>query len=284
MSIRRAQDERIEGTPDGVNAITEIVDVPDAPTIGSATATGSSTATVAYTAATTGGTGTTFTATSTPGSVTGTGSSPITVSGLTSATSYTFTVRASNSTGNSPFSAASNSITTFPPPAFESIATATGSGTNTVTFSSIPSTFTHLQLRYIARSTGSGDFRDLDMKINGGTSYKSHYLEGNGTSASASIDAGGTTAIRPTLCPAADMTSGVFAGGVIDILDYKDTNKNTTIRGLAGVDTNNTVTQRMTFFSAVYLATTAVSSISFTLNIGNFATGSSFALYGIKGA
>lgn len=112
MSIRKAQDERIEGTPDGLTAVTEISDVPDAPTIGTATATGETTATVTYTAAATGGTATTFTATSTPGSITGTGSSPITVSGLTGGTAYTFTVRGSNSTGTSPESAASNLTTT----------------------------------------------------------------------------------------------------------------------------------------------------------------------------
>jgi hypothetical protein len=92
---------------------TAISDVPDAPTIGTATAgaAGSGQATVTYTAAATGGAVTTFTATSSPGSVTGTGASPITVSGLTLGTAYTFTVRGANSTGTSPASAASNSIT-----------------------------------------------------------------------------------------------------------------------------------------------------------------------------
>ena len=116
MSIRRAQDERIEGTPDGLNAVTEIVDVPDAPTIGTATA-GTGSATVTYTAAATGGAVTTFTATSTPGSITGTGASPITVSGLTGGTSYTFTVSGANTTGTSPASAASNSVTPSSPTA-----------------------------------------------------------------------------------------------------------------------------------------------------------------------
>jgi hypothetical protein len=92
---------------------TAIPDVPDAPTIGTATAgaAGSGQATVTYTAAATGGAVTTFTATSTPGSITGTGASPITVSGLTIGTAYTFTVSGANSTGTSPASAASNSIT-----------------------------------------------------------------------------------------------------------------------------------------------------------------------------
>jgi len=91
---------------------TKIADIPDAPTIGTATRTGATTATVAYTAAVTGGAATTFTAISTPGLLTFTGSSPITVTGLSSATTYTFSVIASNSIGSGPKSASSNSITT----------------------------------------------------------------------------------------------------------------------------------------------------------------------------
>jgi hypothetical protein len=86
----------------------KVVDIPDVPTIGTATE-GASSATVAFTAATKGGPVTTYTALSSPGSFTGTGSSsPVTVTGLTNGTSYTFTVRANNATGSSPYSSASN--------------------------------------------------------------------------------------------------------------------------------------------------------------------------------
>ena len=91
--------------------ITPIDDVPDAPTIGTATA-GVGSATVTFTPAATGGPVTTYTATSTPGSITGTSSSsPITVSGLTASTAYTFKVKGTNSTATGPESAASNSAT-----------------------------------------------------------------------------------------------------------------------------------------------------------------------------
>jgi trimeric autotransporter adhesin len=83
----------------------KVNDIPDKPTIGTATDVGTSraynngSATVTYTAAATGGAVTTFTATSTPGGFTATGASPLTVTGLQSATSYTFAVSAANSSG-----------------------------------------------------------------------------------------------------------------------------------------------------------------------------------------
>ena len=91
--------------------------MPDAPTIGTATATGPTSATVSYTApANNGGSViTSYTATSSPGGITGTlsqaGSGTITVTGLTTNTSYTFTVTATNVAGTSAPSAASNSVT-----------------------------------------------------------------------------------------------------------------------------------------------------------------------------
>ena len=92
--------------------------VPNAPTVGSATATSATTATVAFTAPSYGGstTITTYTATSSPGNITGTlsqaGSGTITVTGLSPSTTYTFTVTATNSNGTSVASSASNSIST----------------------------------------------------------------------------------------------------------------------------------------------------------------------------
>jgi hypothetical protein len=87
--------------------------VPNAPTIGTATA-GINLASVTFTAPSDvgGGSITGYSVVSTPGGVIGTGaSSPITVSGLTNGTAYTFKVFATNAYGPSPLSAASNSVT-----------------------------------------------------------------------------------------------------------------------------------------------------------------------------
>jgi len=128
-NIKRANTSGI--TKSGV----AIPDVPDAPTIGAATNVGTSraynngSATVAFTGAATGGTSTSFTATSTPGGFTASGAgSPLTVTGLQSATSYTFAVTGTNASATGPASSASSSITATTVPATPSAPTATDSG------------------------------------------------------------------------------------------------------------------------------------------------------------
>jgi hypothetical protein len=87
--------------------------VPDAPTIGAATA-GDGAASVSFTAPSANGGAAIsgYTVTASPGGATATGAaSPITVTGLTNGTAYTFTVVANNSVGSSSASAASNLVT-----------------------------------------------------------------------------------------------------------------------------------------------------------------------------
>jgi len=115
--------------------------VPNAPTIGTATATGATTATVSFTApADNGGTPiTSYTAVASPGGQSATisqsGSGTITVTGLTTNTNYTFTVFATNLAGNSASSAASNSILTWSVPNAPTIGTATATTSTTATVS-----------------------------------------------------------------------------------------------------------------------------------------------------
>jgi hypothetical protein len=131
VSIRRAQDERIEGTPDGLGAITEIMDTPDAPSVsaadvGTSRAYNNGAATVTMTAAATGGTPATYNVISTPGSFTASGASPVTVTGLQSGTAYTFQATGVTSgavTGIQ--SGASSSITATTVPAAPTIGTPT---------------------------------------------------------------------------------------------------------------------------------------------------------------
>jgi hypothetical protein len=165
--------------------------------------------------------------------------------------------------------------------AYQSIMTETLTGSqSSVTFSSIPATFTHLQVRFMnfAQSSTAQYFR-----LNGdtGSNYARHLLVGSGSSAAAYAGASQTE-----LWPISGINTSSFpAVGIIDILDYKNTSKYKTTRTLGGIDNNGGATNNeVAISSGVWMNTNAITSITFFPLSGNFTQYSSFALYGIKGA
>lgn len=174
---------------------------------------------------------------------------------------------------------------------YESIATASGTGSAaTITFSSIPSTYKHLQIRFIAKDTenlGSINNNTLTLTANSITSYVYHEVIGNGTSASTSWSGGinSNISFNQAIPTSFSGQADIFAVGIIDILDYASTTKNKTIRTLTGTDGNSTSTQyKVRLHSSFVNSTAAISSL--TLGIGgggNLTSTSRFALYGIKG-
>lgn len=171
--------------------------------------------------------------------------------------------------------------------AYESIATVTvgAGGSSTVTFSSIPSGYKHLQIRGIARgdyavsSPISCYFR---FNSDAGNNYAIHAIYGDGSAVAAynftSVSVGYAGII-------ADAFNGanIFSPFVFDILDYSNTNKYKTTRSLTGYDANGT--GQSVLVSSLWQSTSAINSITFGPGAGtNFQQYSSFALYGIKGA
>lgn len=263
--------------------------VPQAPTIGTATDGGTgTTVTVAYTAGATGGsTVTAYTATSSPGGFTGTGTSPITVSGLTAGTAYTFTVTATNANGTSAASSASNSVTPAVPSNFTSIATITAAGgESSLTFSSIPQTYTDLQIRAVMVDTGTASVTYqpyIQFNGDGGNNYNRHQLIGTGSSASAQAVA---SQFAGYFWGSASSSAANFVGGaLIDISDYTSTSKYKTFKSLGGSDANtNDANHVIGLCSGVWINTAAITSITFLPGGTNWAAGTQFALYGIKAA
>ena len=148
-------------------------------------------------------------------------------------------------------------------------------GSSSINFTSIPSTYQHLQIRTSLFNNATGG---INIQYNGdtGANYTYHQLYGTGTAAfsnsgtsqnSGYIAYNNAAGSNPTVA-------------VVDILDYKNTNKYKTHRSLAGTDVNGSG-GALTFFSGLWLNTAAISSINI---IGTFTQYSKFSLYGYMGS
>ena len=167
---------------------------------------------------------------------------------------------------------------------YESIATVTvgAGGQSSISFSSIPSTFKHLQIRWIARTVYAGTQDDFNILFNGdGTSNSNyHRIYGNGSTTGANYVDGANAGVANTSTTSA--SANIFGAGVIDVLDYTNTNKYKVSRSLGGNDQNGSGT--VWLYSNLWRSTASISSISLNDVYGTgFAQYSSFALYGIKG-
>jgi hypothetical protein len=171
---------------------------------------------------------------------------------------------------------------------YESIATTTVStAVSSVTFSSIPSTYTHLQIRWIARDSGTTNaFRAIRLQFNSDTAanYSQHILFSDGSVvqgySAVSANSAGTDGVAGVIPDSAKLASS-FAAGVWDVLDYANTSKYKTVRLLVGNDLNGS--GRISLSSGLWMNTNAITSITLTDNNDNFVQYSQFALYGIKG-
>jgi hypothetical protein len=161
-----------------------------------------------------------------------------------------------------------------------------GSSTTSITFSNIPSGYSHLQLRWLARTSAGGNESWQSIRFNSNTSgYVNHILfGGGGGSAQATVE---TLANRINFGTTAGSgaTANTFGTGVIDILDYANINKGKVARFFGGYDNNGS--GMVSYHSGLWSNNNAITSI--TLGPENFGgvayvAGSEFELFGIKGA
>jgi hypothetical protein len=172
---------------------------------------------------------------------------------------------------------------------YESIATVTATTTtSSFTFSSIPSTYKHLEIRGIARDTiadngGAG----IKMQFNGdtGANYTRHGLRGDGTNASTIGNSGFDVMAFIGGSMGDSSTADAFGASVISIPDYASTSKYKTGMAFSGSEAN---TASGNFYivlnSGLWVNTAAITSITVLPGQTAFKAGTTFALYGIKGA
>ena len=172
--------------------------------------------------------------------------------------------------------------------AYESIASAVGAGNSaSITFSSIPQTYQHLQIRGIIRTNANNIGNEIAVGFNGNTSslYRPHRLFGNGSTVTASSVADAQSQLNNVIRYAgSESIANNFAVFIMDIHDYASTTKTTTMRCFAGFDNNDTNGIVM-LSSGLWNNTSAITSIFLTTTDSSDITAASqFALYGIKGA
>ncbi len=162
-----------------------------------------------------------------------------------------------------------------------------GSISASVTFSGIPQSYKHLQLRVTSRLSGSATFGVVQAQFNSdiGSNYSIHRLLNIGNQPSSAASAGNLsqTSVRAAYVTSADHTGSAFGAGYMDILDYSSTIKNKVTRSLSGFYSASVSYQGLSLDSGAWLNTAAISSITLTPTAASFAVGSRFSLYGIKG-
>jgi hypothetical protein len=177
---------------------------------------------------------------------------------------------------------------------YEAIATNTvsGSSTTTVTFSSIPQTYTDLVLVMSVRASAVtfNNMNFMNTTLNSDTSaiYSPTFLYYRNTGGGASaISSRGTNENNFNLGGIAtnNFGSSIFSTYTINFMNYSNTTTNKTV--LARIATGGDLTAMDDAWAAVglYRSTSAISTISVSpSSSGNFVAGSTFSLYGIKAA
>ena len=150
-----------------------------------------------------------------------------------------------------------------------------------VTFSSIPATYTDLVVRYSARCDAAVTVRLAYIQLNAtASSYSETYLAGDGASAT-SARATAQPFIGYLRVPGTSATASTFSSGEFYVPSYAvSQNKPMSIFDAAE---NNTTTAYILAEAALWSNTAAITQIKFGLDgSGSLVTGSSFYLYGIR--
>lgn len=152
-------------------------------------------------------------------------------------------------------------------------------GTSSITFSNIPQTYQHLQIRGVGKDTRTGfAASQLTIRFNSdsGTNYSYHSLYNDGTSPLAfgsannsggAINCGGS--------------GDFFHGAIVNIIEYKNTSIFKTSSAFSGGDNNSS--GQINISSWLWRNTSAINSIQIIPLSPNIAQHSVYSLYGVIG-
>jgi hypothetical protein len=161
---------------------------------------------------------------------------------------------------------------------YEPIATNTlGADTATVTFSSIPQTYTDLVIVQQGRCSHADTNINTYYQFNGdtGSNYSVTRLQGNGSTAVSNRGSSQTVGYI-TYVPANNATAGEFSANIINIMNYSNA---TTYK--TSISRSAVAGSIVASFVGLWRNTAAITSIVLGCDAGNWKSGSTFTLYGI---
>jgi hypothetical protein len=157
---------------------------------------------------------------------------------------------------------------------YSTISTTTlGSNQVNFTFSSIPGTYTDLVVIYQAKSYTSGFDAYLRFNSDTGSNYSATYLSGTGSAAQTGRQTSQTSMLLDNY---GSIPTTEFNMTRLSVMNYANTTTNKTVlirsdRASSGTDV----------ITGLWRSTTAITSMTI---LGDFATGSTFTIYGIAAA
>jgi hypothetical protein len=166
------------------------------------------------------------------------------------------------------------------PATYEPIATTTlGSAAASITFSSIPATYTDLKLVMVSRSTRSNTVDPLIVQFNGDTTSNYSYinLRGTGSVATTGKASNQTSFVLKTV---GDTTgANIFGLQIMDVFSYAGSAYKTV---LAQSDWDYNGGGEVEYETALWRSTAAITSIRLASVVAsNLAAGTTATLYGI---
>ena len=156
-----------------------------------------------------------------------------------------------------------------------------GSAASTISFTSIPSTYTDLLIMGSLRNSAADTNTDTVLTFNSNTSsYSGRRLAGNGSSASSDTQ-GATNGYYFSLTgEGTNWTASTFSNGSIYIPNYTSSN-NKSISTDAVAENNGTAASAQ-LAAGLWSNSAAITSITLTSGNGNFVQYSTATLYGIS--
>ena len=155
-------------------------------------------------------------------------------------------------------------------------------GAASITFNSIPQTFTDLKILISARNNSGSTRTSLNYTFNGDTSsnYSNTILIGYDSSSVASFRGSSQTANNESNMNGGGSTSNTFTNNEIYIPNYTGSNyKSGTSDSIA--ENNSSSSYIIDMGAILWRSTSAITSISFTPAAGSFVQYSTFSLYGV---